>query len=53
MSLYALWTVAGTLVVVWLLGISGAFAVGPWIHLMLVAAVGLMATSLFSRPRTV
>jgi len=53
MPLYALWTSAGTLMLVWSLGVAGAFGAGSWIHLMPLAAIGLMASSLFSRPHTV
>lgn len=53
MSLYALWTVAAAMVLVWLLGVCGAFSVGAWIHVLLVAAMLAMASSIFSRPRVV
>ena len=54
MRLYAIWAIAGTLVVVWLLGVSGVFAAGAWIHLLLIIAMLGIAFSLFSPPpRTV
>jgi hypothetical protein len=53
MLLYALWTVASLLVLVWLLGVAGAFTVGSAINLLLLAAVLLLMASLFSRPRTI
>jgi hypothetical protein len=53
MSLYALWTVAGTFVLIWLLGVTGAVTVGPWVHALLVAAVALLASTVFTRPRTI
>jgi hypothetical protein len=53
MSLYALWTVAGTFVLIWLLGVTGAIVAGPWVHLLLVAAVGLVASTVFTRPQTI
>jgi hypothetical protein len=53
MSLYALWTVAGTMVLFWLFAVCGIFTTGGWIHLLLIAAVLLMGGSLISRPRVV
>jgi hypothetical protein len=54
MSLYAIWTVAGTLVLFWLLGVTGAITLGGWVHALLILAMMTMALSLFSRPpRTV
>jgi hypothetical protein len=53
MNLYAMWGLAGTLVLVWLLGVSGAWMVGGWVHVLLIAAMLVMAFSLLSRPRTI
>lgn len=53
MSLYGLWALAGTLVLLWLLAVCGTFAAGGWIHVLLMVAVLLVAASLFARPRTV
>jgi hypothetical protein len=53
MQLYALWTVAALLLFVWLLGVTGVFAVGNAINLLLLLAVLLVVMSLFTRPRTV
>jgi hypothetical protein len=53
MSLYAIWTVAGTFVLLWLLGVTGAVALGGWVHVLLIAAMATMSLSLFSRPRTI
>jgi hypothetical protein len=53
MLLYALWTVASVLVLVWLLGVTGAFSVGAPINLLLLAGVALVMSSLFTRPRIV
>jgi hypothetical protein len=53
MTLYAMWAISGTLVLLWLLGVSGAWLVGGWIHVLLVAAMLVMAFSLMSRPRTI
>jgi hypothetical protein len=51
--LYLLWVVAGVMVLLWLLGVAGAFVAGNWIHVLLVAAVLAVAASLFTRPRPV
>ena len=51
--LYLLWVVAGVLVLLWLMGVAGAFTVGSWIHVLLVAAVLAVMASLFTRPRPV
>jgi hypothetical protein len=53
MLLYALWTVAALLVLVWLLGVGGVFTVGSDINLLLVAAVLLLMLTLFTRPRSI
>ena len=53
MLLYALWTVASVLMLVWLLGVAGAFAVGSTINFLLVVSVLLVMASLFTRPRTI
>jgi len=51
--LYALWVLAGVLVLVWMCGVAGAFAVGNGIHLLLLIAVLAVVSSLFTRPRTI
>lgn len=51
--LYALWIIAGILLLVWLAGVAGAFTVGSGIHLLLLVAVLAVVSSLFTRPRTV
>ncbi len=51
--LYALWAVASVLVLIWLLGVAGAFTVGSAINFVLLAAVLLVMASLFTRPRTI
>lgn len=53
MLLYALWIVAGILLLVWLLGIAGAFTAGASIHVLLLAAVLAIVATLFTRPRVV
>lgn len=53
MTLYALWTVAFALVLMWLLGVCGTLNTGAWIHVLLIAAVAIIASSVFSRPHAV
>lgn len=51
--LYALWVVAGVLILVWMTGVAGAFAVGNGIHFLLLVAMLALMSSLFTRPRTI
>jgi hypothetical protein len=51
--LYALWVVAGILLLVWMCGVAGAFAVGNGIHFALIVAILAVMSSLFTRPRTI
>lgn len=51
--LYALWVVAGVLLLVWMLGVAGAIAMGNGVHLLLLVAMLAIAASLFTRPRTI
>ncbi|MCU1280598.1 MAG: hypothetical protein JWM53_4144 [bacterium] len=51
--LYALWVVAGVLVLVWMCGVAGAIPVGNSIHFALLIAVLAVVSSLFTRPRTI
>ena len=51
--LYALWVVAGVLLLVWMLGVAGAFAIGNGIHFVLLVAILCVVSSLFTRPRTI
>lgn len=51
--LYALWVVAGVLVLVWMCGVAGAFAVGNGIHFLLLVAILAVVSSLFTRPHTI
>jgi hypothetical protein len=53
MGLYMLWTAAGTFVLIWLLAMGGVVAAGGWVHLLLVVAMGMMALTVFSRPRPI
>lgn len=34
-----LWTITVVLLVLWLLGLTGAYTVGAWIHVLLVLAI--------------
>jgi len=51
--LYALWVLAGVLLLVWMLGVAGAYAVGNGIHFALLVAILCVVSSLFTRPRTI
>lgn len=51
--LYALWVVAGILLLVWMCGVAGAFAIGNGIHFVLLVAILAIVSSLFTRPRTI
>jgi hypothetical protein len=51
--LYALWVVAGVLLLVWMLGVAGAFNLGNGIHFLLLIAILAVMSSLFTRPRTI
>jgi hypothetical protein len=53
MGLYLLWTVAGSFVLVWALAVTGAVALGPWVHLLLLIAIALLLATETSRPRTI
>ncbi len=51
--LYALWVVAGVLLLAWMLGVAGAYPVGNEVHLLLLIAILAVVSSLFTRPRTI
>ena len=51
--LYALWVVAGVLLLVWMLGVAGALAVGNGVHFLLLIAILAVVSSLFTRPRVI
>jgi hypothetical protein len=53
MGLYAIWALSGTLLLFWLLGVTGVWPVGPSVHLLLLGAVAAMSTTVFSRPKLV
>jgi hypothetical protein len=41
-----LWTIAVILIILWMLGLGGGFMMGPFIHILYVAAVALLVVSL-------
>jgi hypothetical protein len=47
-----LYTIAVILLVAWLLGIVGTYAIGAFVHVLLVAAIVLFLVGLVSRRRT-
>jgi preprotein translocase subunit SecY len=51
--LYALWVVAGLMLLLWMCGVAGTFAVGSGVHLLLLVAILCIVASLFTRPRTI
>ena len=48
-----LYTIAVILLILWLLGLVGGYAVGAFIHVLLVVAVGLFLVGLMSGRRVV
>jgi len=48
-----LYTIAVILLIAWLLGIVGAYAIGPLVHVLLVVALVLFLIGLVSGRRTV
>jgi cellobiose-specific phosphotransferase system component IIC len=54
MLLYALWVVSGLMLLLWIVGVAGAFTMGATVHLLLLAAVvAVMATLVAPRPRVI
>jgi hypothetical protein len=51
--LYVLWILAGVLLLLWMLGVAGALALGSGVHLLLIVAVLAVVATLFTRPRLV
>jgi hypothetical protein len=51
--LYALWVLAGVLLFLWMLGVAGTFAMGNGVHFLLLIAILAIASSFFTRPRTI
>jgi len=49
--LYALWVVSGLMLLLWIVGVAGGFAVGASIHVLLFAAVLAVMATLVTRPR--
>lgn len=48
-----LYTLAVLLLIAWLLGVVGTFAIGAFVHLLLVVAIVLFLVGLISGRRTV
>jgi Family of unknown function (DUF5670) len=48
-----LWTITVILLVLWLLGVVGAYTVGSWIHILLVLAIISIIFNLMSGRRAV
>jgi hypothetical protein len=48
-----LWTIIAILAVLWLLGVVGAYTIGPIIHLLLVVALVLFIVQLMTGQRAV
>ena len=51
--LYALWMVAGLLLLLWMVGVAGAIPIGNAVHFLLLAAILAIMATLFTRPRTI
>ena len=51
--LYALWLLAGILLLLWMIGVAGALPLGNAVHFLLLAAIFAIMATLFTRPRTV
>ena len=45
----ALLVLVAVLLILWALGLAGAWRIGPWIHLLLLAAVLAAASALLAR----
>jgi uncharacterized membrane protein len=48
---YMLWTITIVLVILWLLGLVSGYALGGWIHILLVLAVIVLIFNLLSGRR--
>lgn len=48
-----LYTIAVILLIAWLLGIVGTYTIGPFVHVLLVAALVLFLIGLLSGRRTI
>jgi preprotein translocase subunit SecY len=51
--LYVSWMMAGLMLLLWVAGVASAVPVGNSVHLLLLAAMMAVATTLVARPRTV
>jgi hypothetical protein len=49
--LYALWVLAGMMLLLWVVGVAGGFTVGAGIHILLFAALMAVMATLVTRPR--
>jgi hypothetical protein len=47
-----LFVLAIILLIAWILGVVGTYAIGAFVHLLLIAAIVLFIIGLFSRGRT-
>jgi len=47
-----LYTIAVVLLIIWLLGLAGTFAIGPVVHVLLVVALVLFVAGLLSGRRS-
>lgn len=48
-----LYTIAAVLFIVWLLGLAGTYAIGAFVHVLLIAAIVLFVMALLSGRHTV
>lgn len=53
MKLYAVWLVAGILLLVWVLAVGGAIDAGASIHFALLGSLALIGATLAHRPHPV
>jgi hypothetical protein len=47
-----LWTIAGLMVILWMLGLMTSYTMGGMIHILLVVAIIMVALNLFQGRRT-
>ncbi len=47
-----LYTIAGVLLIAWFLGFAGVYAIGSFVHLLLVVAIVLFVVGLLNGRRT-
>jgi hypothetical protein len=51
--LYVLWLLSGLLLLIWIVGVAGALALGNGIHVLLAVAICAIAVTLFARPHVI